>query len=177
MSGSPDLWNEYVAEATGFAIYGLDAPTGDLGAVFEELAQSGGTESDPIAWHVDEGVLQVTVRALRNVGARRDEMISQAVGWILGNTEAEDQMAKLRLTYRLAEAKVLIGLVAHPPFETPGDARFLELLRLTDETNGFLFNGSRFRDAGGTDLAWPASASQQTSRRRWRFLRHRSRRP
>ena len=177
MSGSPDLWNEYVAEATGFAIYGLDAPTGDLGAVFEALAQSGGTESEPIAWPANEGDLQITLRVLRNVGARRDEMISQAVGWILGNTEAEDQMAKLRLTYRLAESTVLIGLVAHPPLAAPGGARFVELLRLTAETNGFLFNGSRVRDAGGTDLAWPASSPQQTSGRGWRFLRPSTRRP
>ena len=175
-SDGPDLWEAFVEEASGFAIYGLDAPAGELGAVFENLEKSARTESDPVIWRTDEGVLQVTLRVLRNVGARRDDMVAQAVVWILDNTEAEDHLSKLRLTYRLAEAKVLMGLVNHPPIEGATDARFQQVVRLTEESRGFVFNGIRFRSADGTDLAWAVSPAQPRRRGRGSFRRG-SRRP
>ena len=175
-SERPGVWDRFIDEATGLAVYGRTTPGGELGAVYDRLDETGDTESAPVLWNTRDGTLQITLRALRNIGHRRDDMISQAVGWILGNTEAEDHLAKLRLTYKLAEAKVLIGLVCEPALGDPSDARFSEVLRLTIETDGFLFNGFRFRNGEGADLAWAVSAPATPTRPR-SLLRRRNRRP
>jgi hypothetical protein len=167
------VWESFVAEASGLALYARETPTGSLGADCEALMESERAESEPSVWEMNEGSLQITVRALRTVGARRDQMISQAIGWLLSSAEAEDRQALVSLTYRLGPSTLLLGFVADPPIQAATDARFDEVLRLTAETEGLLFNGVRFRGADGQDLAW-ASPQVATRRRRWGLRRSRS---
>lgn len=159
------VWESFVAEANGLALYARRAPSGSWGTVCAALAEAENPESEPVAWESSDGVLRVSVRAMRNVGARLDQTISQAIGWLLSAAEASDRQALVSLTYRLGPSEFLLGFVADPPISSSSDARFEEIVRLTTETDGLLFNGVRFRAADGEDLAWAAPHSAARPRR------------
>jgi hypothetical protein len=168
------VWDSFVAEASGLALYAKRTPSGSWGTVCALLAESENPEAEPVDWESDDGVLRVTIRAMRDVSGRRDQMISDAIGWLLSAGEAQDRQALVSLTYRLGPSELLLGFVADPPMSSANDERLEEIVRLAAETDGLLFNGARFRAANGEDLAW-AAPQRATGRGRSRLRLRRPR--